>query len=654
MRNPFRRFLPPSASRKPNKVALPVFINYRRTDTSIEAEKLLRDLQRLYGDRFFLDVTSVGPGKWPEHIRNALASSQIVLSLMGDRWLDAKLKSSDTRRLDDPDDWVRAELEEALATNKLIIPVYVRDTSYLDPTALPEVIRGVLDYQAFSLRPDPLWTKDFRTLCVALESECSSLLEDKKDVPFKGSSKVVLLKGFNLNETVRNPAFDRHDPQYRAIEEFQSWINRLALYLREDYIEAIVNVEENDFQDTEAKIQDRLRCIDDADYVCVLCTPDYKKHYDERQGEAGIDAEAIGRIINRGSGRLKIIPIILKGDEYTSLPQTMGSLEYLSMQNREKFEKNIPILLDIIFGRRTLSKRNLLGISRATSGDLTPVEIPYQRAKFNERPPEVLSALYMNQVDREKQWQTYVDLRQEQWAAFLLHGGRRQSLDMFVDRINTDLGDAVASANFRPIVVRMPRDPARRPVSSEDWIRLIAMTISDQLSIAGEPLYVIKEAHYLSDLSIVIGPVQAENIFPKKPTPAEVNLQFGLLDLIGNGFCQVIQHLQSDAQPSKNKLWWTVFIECQGDNLDKQARTHIENRLYATGRKMDMPAKVLPDVKLPDWETDMVPFLKRLHVPEEKIKAFKREYRRIDSWMFNRYSELAAFAQHIEREIERL
>jgi TIR domain len=93
-----------------------VFISYRREDAAYAAGWLFDRLAEQFGaDQVFKDVDSIPPGDdFVEVITAAVASCNVMLVLIGDRWLT--LTDEQGRpRLDNSDDFVRLEIEAALA-----------------------------------------------------------------------------------------------------------------------------------------------------------------------------------------------------------------------------------------------------------------------------------------------------------------------------------------------------------------------------------------------------------------------------------------------------------------------------------------------------------------------------------------------------------
>jgi hypothetical protein len=104
-----------------------VFISYRREDTGGEAAHLASDLSRVLGrDEVFIDIDTISAGvDFVDRIEDALDHCEVVLVLIGDRWLDAT-DASGARRLDDESDFVRLEVVRALAgPGVTVVPVLV-------------------------------------------------------------------------------------------------------------------------------------------------------------------------------------------------------------------------------------------------------------------------------------------------------------------------------------------------------------------------------------------------------------------------------------------------------------------------------------------------------------------------------------------------
>ncbi len=104
-----------------------IFICYRKADTGKDARQLRLALDSVYGaGSTFLDEASIQGGEtWPERLREALGAADVILILIGPDWLLSPADKWGRRRLDQDDDWVRAEIESALANRKtkLVLPI---------------------------------------------------------------------------------------------------------------------------------------------------------------------------------------------------------------------------------------------------------------------------------------------------------------------------------------------------------------------------------------------------------------------------------------------------------------------------------------------------------------------------------------------------
>jgi hypothetical protein len=103
-----------------------IFISYRREDASYPAGWLFDRLADRFGrGQVFKDIDSIRLGDdFVEVITRAVGSCDVLLALIGEEWLTVSDQDG-RRRLDDPDDFVRLEIEAALARNVRVIPILV-------------------------------------------------------------------------------------------------------------------------------------------------------------------------------------------------------------------------------------------------------------------------------------------------------------------------------------------------------------------------------------------------------------------------------------------------------------------------------------------------------------------------------------------------
>lgn len=152
-----------------------MFLSYRRDDSAGSAGRIHEHLAQEFGsDAIFRDYDSLKPGQeFRSAIESALASSEVVVVVIGRNWL----KATDNRgvRLEQPDDLVRREIEVALSTGKKVIPVLVDGAKMPAPEELPESIRRLAMRQSLDVRPGPDFQVDIKRLIAALEANTVAL-----------------------------------------------------------------------------------------------------------------------------------------------------------------------------------------------------------------------------------------------------------------------------------------------------------------------------------------------------------------------------------------------------------------------------------------------------------------------------------------------
>jgi hypothetical protein len=146
-----------------------IFVNYRRGDTAYAAGWLYDRLAERFGGQVFKDVDSIEPGEdFVEKITHAVASCDVLLALIGDRWLTIT-DADGTRRLDNPDDFVRLEIEAGLTRDVRVIPILVAGTSMPDASDVPASLAKLVRHQALVLSPSH-FNADLIPLLKALDS----------------------------------------------------------------------------------------------------------------------------------------------------------------------------------------------------------------------------------------------------------------------------------------------------------------------------------------------------------------------------------------------------------------------------------------------------------------------------------------------------
>src|SRR5215813_14271160 len=130
-----------------------IFINYRREDSIATAGRLADRLAETFGrENLFMDVDNIPVGiNFEEYLKSQVAACDVILSVIGPNWLNAK-DETNQRRLDKPDDFVAIELTAALVRDILVIPVLVDGTRMPKASELPDSLKPFALRNAIQVR----------------------------------------------------------------------------------------------------------------------------------------------------------------------------------------------------------------------------------------------------------------------------------------------------------------------------------------------------------------------------------------------------------------------------------------------------------------------------------------------------------------------
>lgn len=103
-----------------------IFINYRRENNAAAAGRLFDRLtQHFDRDHLFMDVDAIEPGvDFVRTLDEQVAQCSAFIAVIGRDWADLK-NAAGKRRLEDPHDYVRVEIEAALRREIRCVPVLV-------------------------------------------------------------------------------------------------------------------------------------------------------------------------------------------------------------------------------------------------------------------------------------------------------------------------------------------------------------------------------------------------------------------------------------------------------------------------------------------------------------------------------------------------
>jgi hypothetical protein len=126
-------------------------------------------VQEFGWNSIFKDVDSIPLGiDFKGYLDRKVSECKVLLAVIGDRWLDAA-DASGKKRLEDPNDLVRIEIESALEQGIPVIPLLVRGAQIPADEDLPAGLKQLVYRNGIPIRPDPDFHRDMDRLISALE-----------------------------------------------------------------------------------------------------------------------------------------------------------------------------------------------------------------------------------------------------------------------------------------------------------------------------------------------------------------------------------------------------------------------------------------------------------------------------------------------------
>ena len=129
-----------------------IFISYRREDASHAAGRLVDRLGRTFKpEQLFIDIDNIEPGlDFVKELSKKVEACDVLLAVIGPGWL-ASQDVTGARRLDSSKDFVRIELETALARDVRVIPVLVDGAQMPKEEELPPTLQPLVNRHAVRL-----------------------------------------------------------------------------------------------------------------------------------------------------------------------------------------------------------------------------------------------------------------------------------------------------------------------------------------------------------------------------------------------------------------------------------------------------------------------------------------------------------------------
>ena len=153
-----------------SKIPRTIFISYRRQDSNDVTGRIYDRLVQYFGrETIFKDVDSIPLGiDFRESLGDAVGKCNLFLAVIGRQWLSSQSESG-ARRLDDPRDFVRIEIEAAMRRDIPVIPLLVQGAGMPGEKDLPPSLQALVFRNAIPIRPDPDFHHDIDRLIKGVE-----------------------------------------------------------------------------------------------------------------------------------------------------------------------------------------------------------------------------------------------------------------------------------------------------------------------------------------------------------------------------------------------------------------------------------------------------------------------------------------------------
>jgi len=275
-----------------------IFISYRREETAWPAGWLFNRLEEYFGKgQVFKDVDSIRPGAdFAKVITAAVVGCDVLLALIGDRWLTI-VGEDGHRRLDAPDDFVRLEIQAAMAHGILVIPVLIGGAVMPSREELPRSLARLVRLQAVELSPNRL-DSDTERLLRALDN---GLAEAQARRSSKGAAGAVGSR--YKRDSISGPDLRLYAGTSRTTSEYQLVATALETSLAYQGKRIALNREA--YSDAMIK---RARLPPDAQGQYAFSRADWV----EVAGKIGIPSDPAGRLYRAKVTRVRSGNAIIK------------------------------------------------------------------------------------------------------------------------------------------------------------------------------------------------------------------------------------------------------------------------------------------------------------------------------------------------------
>lgn len=172
-----------------------IFICYRREDSAYPAHQIYGNLTEHFGNESVIfDIDTIPFGiDFRDYLNKEVSKCDILLAVIGDKWLEI-LK----QRLDEPNDFVRIEIQAALERDIPVVPILVGQASMPLEKNLPPQLTRLAYRNATEVRAGP----DLQTHLKRLISGLDRLIVEKFEEEQQRSEAVRRAKEERIQKEV--------------------------------------------------------------------------------------------------------------------------------------------------------------------------------------------------------------------------------------------------------------------------------------------------------------------------------------------------------------------------------------------------------------------------------------------------------------------
>lgn len=216
-----------------------IFISYRRNDSQYATDRIYERLAAHFGvGGVFMDIDDIPMGvNFRDYIDEQIGTSDIVIAIIGDHWLNARDQDGNLR-LQNPNDFVRLEIEAAIKQNIRLIPVFIGGVQSLPEKKLPDSLKPLNLINATRIRRSKDFLPDVDKLIKGIEKihahQTRTRIKNQKYLSGLNSSIEETIEQSHLFEKL---TLDEETEIREILEEFQKVSSSLKTILSDEELQ---------------------------------------------------------------------------------------------------------------------------------------------------------------------------------------------------------------------------------------------------------------------------------------------------------------------------------------------------------------------------------------------------------------------------------